>query len=357
MYVDPYADAPQSVRDFLNHKLVNQGKSKKTCYQYYHDLRTFFRFLLCDRDPIQYGNRADEDIPFSDVTDELIAGVQASDINKFLSYCAEGRGNKEAARNRKLSAIRSFYKYLTFQKPEMLEKNPTERLETVKKPKRLPKFLTLEESKSLLDNIDGANYERDFAIVTLFLNCGLRVSEMAGISLRDVSRDFETLRVIGKGNKERFVYLNDACKSALQAYLEVRPQDPRPEAKDALFISRNRNRISVQTIQWLIYKHLREAGLDRPGMSVHKLRHTAATLMYQYGHTDVRLLKEILGHEALSTTEIYTHISDKQLRQAMEDNPLSDIKPAQKPGTLPPRTSAGEEDKASDGENKDNEEE
>lgn len=325
-----YSDAPKSVREFLAYKMNSQGRSPQTCFQYYHDLRSFFRFMLVSRYPKKYGDYEPDDLSFNEVDDKLVYSVKATDINDFMFYCQKQRGNAEAARNRKLCALRSFYKYLCNNAVDRLEKNPLEHIESPKRPKRLPKFLSLEESKDLLDNIKGENYERDYAIITIFLNCGLRVSELAGISLKDISRDFETLRVIGKGNKERIVYLNDACVSAIKAYLAVRPENPRPEAKNALFISRNRNRINVSTVKWLVYKHLKEAGLDRPGMSVHKLRHTAATLMYQYGNTDVRILKDILGHEDLSTTEIYTHVSSEQMKKAAMSNPLSDIKAKKK---------------------------
>ncbi len=332
-----YDDAPQSVRDFLSYKRITQGRSEKTCFQYYHDLRSFFRYLLTVRYPTKFDGYSPDDLPFSEVDDEMVYTVSPREILNFLTYCADTRRNMEAARNRKLSALSSFYKYLTStanssdsKYRKNMKEPPTKNLETIRRPKRLPKYLSLDESKQLLENVEGANYERDFAIITLFLNCGMRVSELAGISLRDIDREFRTVRVIGKGNKERVIYLNDACRDALKSYLAIRPKDVRPEAKEALFISRNRNRISDKTVQWLVYKHLKNAGLDRPGMSVHKLRHTAATIMYQYGHTDVRVLKEVLGHEHLNTTEIYTHVSDRQLADAANSNPLSSVKPQKK---------------------------
>lgn len=324
-----FDDAPASVKNFLEHMIVNKGRSKNTVFQYYHDLRSFFRYLLIKRHPKKYEGYYAGDLSFNEVDDTLVYSVTASEILDFLSYCSTQLDNQVAARNRKLSALRSFYKYLN-KNVKVIAKDPTEYIEGAKKPKRLPKFLDIEESRLLLDSVDGANYERDYAIITLFLNLGLRVSELVGINLKDISRNFETLRVIGKGNKERIVYLNSACEEAIKAYLQKRPTNPKREAENALFISRNRNRISKQTVQWLIYKHLKEAGLDRPGMSVHKLRHTAATLMYQHGHTDVRILKDILGHENLATTEIYTHVSDEQLKTAADANPLAGIKPPKK---------------------------
>lgn len=326
-----YSDAPQLVQDFLSYKVINQGKSERTCHQYYHDLRTFFRYVLVTKHKNKYGEYQMEDLSFNEVTDNIVLKITAKDVNDFIMYCTREKKNGIDAIKRKQSALRSFYKYL--QKTVMkIEKNPLEYIESPKKPKRLPKFLSLDESLSLLDVINGPNAERDYAIITLFLNCGLRVSELVGISLKDIDRNLETLRVIGKGNKERMLYLNDACKEALMAYLAVRPKNPRPESKNALFISRNRNRISDKTVQWLVYKYLKDANLDRPGMSVHKLRHTAATLMYQHGKTDVRILKEILGHENLATTEIYTHVSDAQMKNASNQNPLSGIHPPKRRG-------------------------
>ncbi len=319
-----YDDAPQLVLNFLSYKGSIQGRSEQTVFQYYHDIRHFFRFVLMNKYPCRYDCEITE-IDFSDCTDEDVKNVTHRDIYNFLLYVQSDRQNKEAARARKLCAIRNLYKFLknSFE----VEENPADKLESPKKKKSLPKYLTLEEAQQLLSSITPPNYERDYAIITIFLNCGLRVSELEGISLKDIDNDLSKMRVTGKGSKERIVYLNDACKAAIRAYLSVRPADIKGKDKDALFISRNRNRLNVKTIQWLVYKRLKEAGLENRKMSVHKLRHTAATLMYQHGHTDVRVLKDILGHEDLSTTQIYTHLSDEQMQKAAESNPLSTIKP------------------------------
>lgn len=317
-----YSDAPECVREFLNYKLTIQNRSKLTVFNYYHDLRTYARYLLISKYPEKYKDVDFGDIPFSDATDELILNAKSDDIYNFLSYVYNSRDNNSTSRARKLSCLRSFYKYMVVVSKK-LEINPTENIESPKKAKTLPKFLSLDESVQLLESVDGKNAERDFAIITLFLNCGLRVSELAGIKLTDISDDMSTLSVIGKGSKQRIIYLNDACRSAINAYLKVRPNDVKHEAKNALFVSRNRNQISVKTVQWLIYKHLNAAGLGNLNMSVHKLRHTAATLMYAYGGTDVRVLKDILGHEDLSTTQIYTHINNDKLIEAANNNPLA----------------------------------
>ncbi len=320
-----YDDAPQLVLNFLSYKGSIQGRSEQTVFQYYHDIRHFFRFVLMNKYPERYECEISE-IDFSDCTDEDVKNITHRDIYNFLLYVQSDRQNKEAARARKLCAIRNLYKFLknSFE----VDENPADKLESPKKKKSLPKYLTLEEAQQLLSSITPPNYERDFAIITIFLNCGLRVSELEGISLKDIDNDLSKMRVTGKGSKERIVYLNDACRTAIRTYLSVRPADIKGKDKDALFISRNRNRLNVKTIQWLVYKRLKEAGLENRKMSVHKLRHTAATLMYQHGHTDVRVLKDILGHEDLSTTQIYTHLSDEQMQKAAESNPLSSVKPS-----------------------------
>lgn len=313
-------DSPESVYDFLSSMLSEKGRSQKTVFQYYHDLRTYGRYL-----EVSHGNTDEQrigDIAFESIPDSLLTGATRKDIRGFLVYLNQVMQNKQSAVNRKLSALRSYYKYLTVN--GIISVNPTDNIESPSKAKRLPKFLTLNESLELLKSVSGANYERDYAVLTLFLNCGLRVSELVGINLRDISFDQGTIRIIGKGNKERMLYLNDACTDALKKYLAVRPKNVKPDAANALFISRNHNRMSVQTVQWMIYKYLDAAGFGNRGMSVHKLRHTAATLLYREGGVDVRVLKEILGHEQLSTTQIYTHVSDDQIRSAVNRNPLAE---------------------------------
>ena len=328
--MDIYSDAPEIVRGFLNYKLTTQNRSKKTVFQYYHDLRTFSRYLLLKKDAATYGDIEFSEIPFSDVENELLTSVKPSEIYEFISFTANELNNDVASRQRKLSCIRSFYKYL---KNTMLliDKNPAESVESPSRPKKLPKFLTLEESIRLLESIEGNNAIRDYCIITLFLNCGMRVSELVGINLSDISEDLSSVNVTGKGSKERMLYLNRACTEALEAYLKVRPSNAKFKDRNALFISRNHNRLSVQMVQTLIYRHLKAAGLENRNMSVHKLRHTAATLMYQHGKTDVRVLKDVLGHEQLSTTQIYTHINNEMIRDAANNNPLSGMKQVRKP--------------------------
>ena len=320
--MNDFSDAPTLVRNFLTYKSSIQNRSVKTVFQYYHDLRTFFRYILKSAYPNKYRDMDYDEIPFSDVNDEIITSIKSDDIYDYLSYVQSSRDNKSAARARKMSCLRSFYKYLTKVKCVMQE-NPTERIDSVQIKKSLPKYLTLEQSHTLLDSIIGKNAERDYAIIILFLNCGFRVSELAGINLSDFSEGFESVVVTGKGSKQRILYLNEACRNAIKAYLKVRPENAKLTSKDALFISRNRNRLSVQMIQTMIYNRLSAAGLGHLKLSVHKLRHTAATLMYQHGNVDVRVLKDILGHEQMSTTQIYTHLSTEQIKNAVNANPLS----------------------------------
>jgi len=325
-----FDDAPKIVDEFLKYKQSAQNRSAKTVYQYYHDMRTFARYLLLMSDKAKYSAMDFSEIPFCDATDKMLLSVKSDDVFEFIHFCTTTLSNGVSARQRKLSCIRTFYKYVSKTK-KLIKDNPAEAVESPSMPKKLPKFLTLEESVQLLENIEGNNAIRDYCIITLFLNCGMRVSELVGIDLSDINNDLTTVNVTGKGSKERMLYLNDACRTALEAYLKVRPSNVKHKDRNALFISRNHNRLSVQMVQTLIYKHLRNAGLGNKNMSVHKLRHTAATLMYQHGKTDVRVLKDILGHEQLSTTQIYTHINNDMIREAANDNPLSGMKKRNKP--------------------------
>lgn len=315
-------EAPQIIKEYLYYLQTIKVKSHKTVDEYYIDLRTFFRFLKRSRKLISTDLDFNE-INIDDVTIDLIKTVTLNDAYEYMNYLARERNNKSASRARKCSSLKGYFNFL-YTKKHYLEKNPIAELEVPKKKKTLPKYLTLEQSIELLNSIEGPYKERDYAIITLFLNCGLRVSEMAGLNYTDIRND-NTMRVIGKGNKERVVYLNTACINAINDYKKVRPVDGVKD-KNALFISRNSKRMSVKTIQAMVYKYLEKIGLNSQGYSCHKLRHTAATLMYQHGNVDIRVLKEVLGHENLGTTEIYTHLSNEQLKKAADKNPLSNIK-------------------------------
>ena len=321
---------PQLVRDFATYKLTIQGCSRKTVDEYVSDLRLFVRYLYGKRCGIKIPSEAYEKIDISGLKTDFFEAITTDEIYDFFVYLSNERGNSASAKSRKLSAIKAFFKYAC-QKRRILDKNPAIDMEAPKKKQALPKFLSMEESISLLEAIENdkesKTRERDYAIITLFLNCGMRLSELVGINLNDIDRELRSLCVVGKGNKERIVYLNDACRSALSRYLEVRGDVKYKSINtNALFISKQYKRISNKTVQWLVYKYLSLAGLDYKHYSTHKLRHTAATLMYQTGKVDVRVLKEILGHEQLNTTQIYTHVSNQGMQDAIDNNPLANIK-------------------------------
>ena len=326
------ADAPRVLRDFLTYISTIQGKSAQTAHEYYLDLRLFFRVLKHNKGVVPRELPIDQ-VSIEDIDIDFLREITLSDAYDYLEYMSGERptqqnstatnfGLSSTSRARKVSAIRAFFRYLT-DKRHLLEVNPMSNLEAPSIRKSLPVYLTTEDSIRLLDAVQGEYAERDYCILTLFLNCGLRVSELVGLNLSDFQGD--TVRVLGKGNKERTVYLNEACKAALEQYLPKRIL-PHDRDQNALFISRNRNRINVQTVKWLEKKYIGQAGLDTQKYSAHKLRHTAATLMYQNG-VDIRTLQNILGHTSVNTTMIYTHIEDSSLREAASKNPLASVKP------------------------------
>lgn len=325
-----YHDCPQILREFLAYHENIKGQSQKTISEYYLDLRMFLRFTKLMRAEMPIDTRLD-DIPIKDVDLFFIESITTSEIFDFLSYLANDRTtNPDAAvpeygigassRARKLSAIKSFYKYLTV-RTKQLQENPVADLEYPKLRKSLPKYLTMEQSAALLKSVSGQNEKRDYAILMLFLNCGIRRSELVGLNLSDVYED--RIRVVGKGNKERFVYFGAACRKAIDAYLIERNKKVLSDNR-ALFGSRDNNRISVTAVHRLVKKALLQAGLDSTQFSAHKLRHTAATMMLS-GGVDVKTVQEVLGHENLNTTQIYTHIESTELKLAAEANPLSKL--------------------------------
>lgn len=315
---------PAFLRDFLTYNETIKGKSSRSVEGYYIDLRTFFRYMLLVRGIAPKDTEFNQiDISAADI--ELVRSVTISDLYAFMVYCKEELRNNTATRARKTSTLRIFFKYISVQ-THQIPTNPAELLESPKVKQSLPKHLTLENSLELLNSVDGANERRDYCILTLFLNCGLRLSELCGLNISDISGD-GIMTVTGKGNKERAVYLNDSCLAAIKAYLAVRPNEGIVATdRNALFISRNHRRISPKTVQHIVKTYLEKAGLGGMGFSTHKLRHTAATLMYQHGNVDIRVLKDILGHANLGTTQIYTHVSDAQIKRAVDANPLSNVK-------------------------------
>ena len=316
-----YADAPQILKDFLTYHETIKGQSQRTISEYYLDLRMFLRFIKLMRNDMPIHTNLD-DIVIHDITLDFIRPITSSDVFDFLSYLANDRDNgiESAARARKLSAIKSFYKYLTVRTKQLTE-NPVADLEYPKLRKSLPKYLTMEQSAALLRSVSGQNEKRDYAILMLFLNCGIRRSELVGLNMTDVYED--RIRVVGKGNKERFVYFGSACRKAIDAYLPERNKKILSDNR-ALFGSRDGNRISATAVHRLVKKHMLAAGLDASQYSAHKLRHTAATMMLS-GGVDVKTVQEVLGHENLNTTQIYTHIENTELKIAAEANPLSKL--------------------------------
>ncbi|MGN0548285.1 MAG: tyrosine recombinase XerC [Acutalibacteraceae bacterium] len=322
MHKEEFHTLPQSVIEFLNYLSVVRSKSELTVLEYASDLRLFFRFMLIYRGIVPKDSEFEKiDISFIDL--DFIKTVKISDAYAFLSYCRSERKNDSASIARKVSSLRAFFKYLCV-KMKQIPENPMEELESPKLKKSLPKYLSLDESIQLLESIDGRDKERDYAIITLFLNCGLRLSELCSLNYTDIKSD-GTMTVTGKGNKERTIYLNDMCVNAVKEYMKVRPVDGVKD-KHALFLSNRKSRISPKTVQHIVEKFIEKSGLGDRGYSTHKLRHTAATLMYQKGGVDVLLIKDILGHENLATTEIYTHIVDEQLKDAVSSNPLNKLK-------------------------------
>lgn len=322
---------PDYINAFLDYSTTILNKSPNSIKEYNYDLAMFLKFIK-----IHFHLTKETDfnkIEIKDLSFDVIKKIELDDIHAFLGYLTATFNSKAATRARKISTIRIFFKYLSqdASKKFLLDHNPALNLKTPKRDKRLPKYLSLDDSKKLLNaasNEDNRNCERDYAITTLFLNCGMRLSELVGININDIDFNECKLTVIGKGNKERTIYLNKACMKAVSSYLQIRPKIVKHDNKNsekALFLSERKERISNRTVQYIINKELMEAGLDSRKYSVHKLRHTAATLMYQYGEVDIRALQELLGHESISTTEIYTHVNNDQVRSAVERNPLANL--------------------------------
>lgn len=321
-----HEDNPDYLNSFLDYSVTILNKSPNSIKEYNYDLATFLKFIK-----LHFALTKETDfskITINDLPISVIRKITLDDIHAFISYLATELRSKSSTRARKVSSIRIFFKYLSA-KAKLIETNPAQNLETPKLDRRMPKYLTLEDSKKLLDvasDEDNRNNERDYAITTLFLNCGMRLSELVNINIKDIQFDECKMTVIGKGNKERTIYLNNACMRAIKSYLSVRYTEGIDyKSKDALFLSERRERISNRTVQHIVKRELQKAGLDTNKYSVHKLRHTAATLMYQYGNVDIRALQELLGHASISTTEIYTHVANEQVRNAVESNPLANI--------------------------------
>lgn len=314
-----YEDLPEYCRDFLSYLETIQNRSINTVNEYYYDLRMFLRFLKA----LKFNAKEEfNEIVVNDMSVKVLEELTLSDFYAYMTFLSRTRHASAKTRARKVASIRSFYKYL-YSKVKLIKTNPALELETPKLKKTLPRYLNLEQSTKLLDSVESRHEKRDFAMLTLLLNCGVRVSELVGINISDYRDD--TIKISGKGNKERAIYINDACKSAIDEYLSVRSNDKAID-KNAMFLSERHTRISRKTVHVIVKQQLANAGIDTDQYSTHKLRHTAATLMYKHGNVDIRALQRILGHESIATTEIYTHLDDSQLRNATKSNPLAGYK-------------------------------
>ena len=320
---------PRFLRSYANHLSVIEGKSEKTICEYLLDLRTFFRYMIMIENDDFLSVDELEKISIKELTIDDVNRVDTQLIIDFLAYARNDRQNNSSTRNRKLSALKSFFKH-AYNKKHLINKNPAADIDGIKANKALSKFLTIEEATTLLstvyDDVESKTRVRDYSIIALFLNTGMRLSELCGLNIQSFDPEISFVKVLGKGNKERIVYLNTAASQAVKDYMKIR-LDPRyiRTSDRAFFLSSRQTRISPKTVQWVVNKYLKLSGLGTKGYSVHKLRHTAATLMYQSGQVDIRVLKDILGHEQLNTTQIYTHLVSKNLQDAMENNPLSDF--------------------------------
>lgn len=324
-----YSNCPSYLADFLTYLSVVKGRTHKTVEAYYSDLSIFLRYIKIKNKSVDVDTPF-EDIIISDVPLSLIESFTLMNAYEYLNYLSVERHNNSSSRARRATALKGFYNYL-HSKANLIKTNPLANLERPKEAKTLPKYLDLEQSRTLLDDTESSHYERDYCILTLFLNCGMRLSELVGLDIADYSKTTRTLRLFGKGQKERIVYLNDACIDALDKYLAVRPQTP-PDQK-AMFVGlyKNRyNRISNRRVQKIVEEQLRHAGLGNLGISVHKLRHTCATLLYEYGNVDPMVLRDVLGHVSVATTQIYTHLSDNDKKRAAESSPLAAVKSSDK---------------------------
>ena len=329
MNSDEYKTFPAILREYAEYTVIIKGNSEKTVCEYLLDLRTFFRFMRTKWEELDLSADEFEKLSIKMINANDVKRVTQKNIIEYLMFVGRERENSPTTRMRKLSALRSFFKYAHV-KEHIIDVNPTADVDAPKKSATLPKYLTVEEAVKLIDTVrsdkESKTRIRDYAIIVLFLNTGMRLSELVGLNLESIDPEVTMLKVLGKGSKERIIYLNKAARSALIEYLRQR-LDPKHvrTSSNAVFLSGRENRISNKTVQWMVQKYLKMAGLGAKGLSVHKLRHTAATLMYQSGKVDIRVLKDILGHEQLNTTQIYTHVVDRNLEEAVDHNPLADV--------------------------------
>lgn len=318
------SECPDFLLDYILHISITKGLSKRTVQEYYLDIRLFLKYFCMMNDPGCSDIDDIKKIPIKNMSISMLNQVNLQTLYEFFYYVKEERENQSLSRSRKTSALKSFFGFL-YNNKGVIDHDPTEKLELPAAKKSIPKYLTLEQSQKLLNSIDTAYFERDYCIITLFLNCGIRLSELVGLNINDLILDEYQMRVLGKGNKERMVFLNNACMNAIQQYMIIRNAMKSEITDNALFLSKRHTRISKRRVQQIVENALSAAGLSGLGYSTHKLRHTAATLMYQYGDVDALTLKEVLGHASTSTTEIYTHLTNENIRSATESSPLANF--------------------------------
>ena len=326
-----YAELPILVKSFLEFMQTVKNRSDNTISEYYYDLKNLFRFLViykAGHDPLEIDLVT---VDVSNIEIEFIRTIQTNDFYSYLKYLDDlyktktKKNLKPTSRARKTATIKSFFNYLT-NNEKLLNVNPVIGLETPQLEKRIPKYLTLDEATSLLRSVKFNEQkfgERDLCILTLFLNCGLRLGELISIDIKDIKDD--TITVIGKGDKERMIHLNSACLSSISKYIAVRNKDDIVKDRNALFISERGERIGRRMVEYIVKKYIELSGLDPKKYTPHKLRHTAATLMHKYGNVDIRTLQQVLGHETIATTQIYTHIDSEDVKNAIDNNPLNEI--------------------------------
>ena len=320
-----FDDCPVILDDYLNYLLTIKGRSNLTVKEYYYDLKRFLKFIIMRKKLFGYNLNSDiNEVSILSINKRDILDIDITDLHAYISYCDSYYNDSTKTKARKISAIKSWFKYL-HNTVELIDKNPSEKLELPKLQKRNPVYLTLSESEKVINAIkleeNEFNRARDLCIILIFLTCGLRISELTGINIESIKDD--KLNVIGKGNKERTVFLNENCLYAIKCYLKLRPITP---DTTALFISSHKKRISNRSIQIRLKKYIQLAGLDPNIYTPHKLRHTAATLMYKYGDVDIRTIQTILGHTSVATTQIYTHLDDDDIKKGISKNPISKLK-------------------------------
>ena len=310
----------KELKDFLNYLTVIQGKSIRTRTEYGYDLSLFLRYLKI----IKYSLNIEciDDLKINDLDIDFIKDISLEDIYDFLQYCQLERNNSSYSRARKVASIKAFYNYLTVKK-KSLKENPTSELETPKIGKRNPIYLSIDEVKKLYKGLNELHYYRNFAILTIFLNCGIRISELSSININSMSNG--KISIIGKGNKERVIYINSSSTISIENYIKLeRHKVKNADKQDALFLSQKGNRLSTRSIQRVIENANIKSGLNKDKLSPHKLRHTMATQLYRKG-TDLISLQQLLGHSSVSTTQIYTHVDSETLKDIVESNPLNEL--------------------------------